>query len=235
MSHFKLKNEGFTLIELTLSMSFISVLLLAIAMTVMQISSIYNKGVTLKATNQAGRSIGYELQKSISQVMPFNIDVDNPSSRYVTNEYGGRLCTGQYSYVWNYGSKISDSRRNRYSVPNNNVNINFIKVVDSNANYCTDVSSVIDYSKSVELLPPGEHNLAVHSFDVVSNYMISDPKTNRRLYNIQYTIGTNNQSALTGGSSAATKCKDPGQSGSDPDYCSVNQFNISVLAGSSVE
>ena len=61
------KQTGFTLIELMLAMTFISVLLLAIAMTIIQIGTIYNRGVTLKEVSQAARSISDELNRSITR------------------------------------------------------------------------------------------------------------------------------------------------------------------------
>lgn len=213
-------------------MTFISVLLLAIATTVIQIGNIYNKGLTLKDVNQAGRSISYELQKSIAQTLPFS--VVNPGSKYIISVWGGRLCTGQYSYIWNYGSAIpGNANRNKYVTSTNE--IRFVKVIDTSSNYCTNTSLAIDFTKSVELLSAGEHNLAMHSFSIISNDAVSDPKTGQRLYNIKFTIGTNNQAALTTGSMENTACLPPSNANSDPNYCSVSKFNISVLAGGSVK
>ena len=104
------KQKGFTLIELMLAMGFVSALLIAVAMTVIQIANIYNRGITLKDVNQAGRSIASELQRSIAGSASFNID-SGVGSRYIQQSLngknaGGRLCIGQYSYIWNYGSAI---------------------------------------------------------------------------------------------------------------------------------
>lgn len=94
MNHNK---RGFTLIELMLAMTFVSALLLAIAMTVIQISNVYTRGLTLKEVNQAGRTISTELKRGISQSAPFAV----PGPKYVVQPWGGRLCVGQYSYIWN--------------------------------------------------------------------------------------------------------------------------------------
>lgn len=53
----QVKSRGFTIIELMLSMTFLAMLMLVIALTTIQISNIYNKGVTLREVNQAGRSV----------------------------------------------------------------------------------------------------------------------------------------------------------------------------------
>lgn len=233
--------RGFTLIELVLAMGFVSVLLIAIAMTVMQIGNIYNKGLTLKEVNQAGRSLTKELQKSITQTEPFNIGVGVVGSRYITQAFGGRLCIGQYSYIWNYGSAIEigdTSRLNLYSDSNNQ--IRFIKVSDPNSSYCTTSQKKVDSIGAVELLSVGEHDLAIHNFIISTLPSAGDTKTGQQLYSIKFVIGTNDQAALTittnvAGDVVDVICKAPSQSGSDPVYCSVNEFNIVALAGNSVQ
>ena len=100
------RKSGFTLIELMLAMSFISLLLLAIAMTTIQVSNIYTKGITLREVNQAGRAVSEELQRSISASSPFEIDAALPSNKYIVRAGGGRLCLGRYTYAWNFGSAL---------------------------------------------------------------------------------------------------------------------------------
>src|SRR6218665_2336873 len=102
------RTGGFTLIELMLSMTFVSVLLLAIAMTIIQMATIYNKGMTVKEVNQTSRDISDDLKRSFSasQVFVVNTDPAIDSTDYVriklgSEIVGGRLCTGTYSYIWN--------------------------------------------------------------------------------------------------------------------------------------
>jgi len=240
MSHVN-NNKGFTLIELMLAMSFVSALLIAIAMTVIQIGSIYNKGITIKEVNQAGRSLTSEFQKSIAQNKPFNV---NPGvgSRYITQTWGGRLCIGRYSYIWNYGSAIKTgdkSRLNVYSGSDSNNVIRFVRIIDPNANYCTldalgKYPSIV-LSDAVELLNVGEHNLAVHDFKISSAALMTDNKTGQQLYSIEFTIGTNDQLALTTSSTGDIICKAPGEKDADSVYCSVNRFDIVTLAGNSIQ
>ena len=51
------RSAGFTIVELMLAMAFLAVLLVVITMTVIQISNVYNKGLTLRAVDQAGRTL----------------------------------------------------------------------------------------------------------------------------------------------------------------------------------
>lgn len=234
------KSRGFTLIELTLAMGFVSLLLLAIAMTVIQIGNIYNRGLTLKDVDQSGRSLANELQRSVSESASFDL-----SSRYINKNWGGRLCIGQYSYVWNYGYAIDPNNlnpnRNVYS-PSTSSEIRFVKVLDANASYCTtNVSGQyppVKLSDAVELLNIGEHYLAIHNFVISTTASAGDSKTRQQLYSIEFLIGTNDQTALKG-SLSAIKCLLPSDvivnKQPDPSYCFVNQFDIVARAGNMVQ
>lgn len=243
MNH-EVKQSGFTLIELMLAMGFVSVLLIAIAMTVIQIGNIYNHGLTLKDVNQAGRSLASELQRSIAESSPFDIN-SGVESRYIQqgapgNYWGGRLCVGQYSYIWNYGKALDialktgdTSRLNVYLGSTNQ--IRFVKVVDPNANYCSETSKKIDPTNAIELLNVGQHNLAIHDFVISTSLSSGDSKIGQQLYSLEFTIGTNDQNALTTSDTGTVICKAPNQSGADPAYCSINQFDIVALAGNAVQ
>ncbi len=239
MSHVN-KKHGFTLIELMLAMGFVSVLLIAVAMTVMQIANIYNRGVTLKDVNQAGRSLVSELQRSINGNVRFNLA---DSKHYVSQDWGGRLCLGQYSFIWNYGVAISNtqthplnSSRNVYA--NSAVQlpeIRFIKILDPTDDYCVHPNRTIDPVGAVELLDAGEHSLAIHKFSITTTDGATDMKTQQQLYNISFVIGTNDQDALNDDPKLIKVCKAPNEAGSDVAYCSITQFNTLARAGNSAK
>ena len=219
-----MNRKGFTLIELMLAMTFVSALLLAVAMTVIQISNLYTRGLTVKEVNQAGRTIGTELKRGISQSAPFAI----PGGKYVSQTWGGRLCVGQYSYVWNYGPTLANSatdKNNSNVYLDGKTKMSFIKVPDSAGVYCSNPASLIDNTSAVEMLAAGDNNLAMQSFSIANSS--TDPVSGEAIYSISYVIGTNDQAAL---SSGYTSCKPPSQSGSDLNYCSINQFDIVVRA-----
>ncbi|MEI7689634.1 MAG: prepilin-type N-terminal cleavage/methylation domain-containing protein [Candidatus Saccharibacteria bacterium] len=220
--------KGFTLIELMLAMGFVSALLLVIAMTVIQIGNIYNRGITLKAANESGRSIASELQRSINSSPIFSLD-DN----YVAQDLiGGRLCTGQYSYVWNYAEAINRGDVGEMNVYDGSTDqIRFIKVIDQSSKYCkNDVSGLPEISKSdaTELLNVGDQSMSIHDFYISSNAY--DGKTNQRIYNIRFLIGTSDMATINDGT-----CKPPSEAGSDLTYCAINEFNITARAGNKSE
>lgn len=241
MIHNKQK-QGFTLVELMLAMGFVSALLLAIAMTVIQIGNIYNRGITFKTVNQTGGALASELLRDINSSSPF--DVTSPKvyiqQGSMGDYWGGRLCIGQYSFIWNYGKYIQSAEQagdfsgiNAYSsAPNTKTPINFIKVIDPTASYCIDATTTkkeVNYTDAVELLDVGESNLAIHNFSIMP---IIDPLSNtgQSLYNISFKIGTDDQTTLTG-SGNSTVCLPENNINSNPSYCAVNQFDILARAG----
>lgn len=227
------KNHGFTLIELMLAMGFVSALLLAIAMTVIQISNIYNHGITYKSVNQFGGSLASGLQRDISQSAPFDTTSKFIPQGSSPNFTGGRLCIGQYSYIWNYGKALEGgaSTLNKYSDPNSGIPISFAKVIDTNGSYCGSPLPKIDHSKAVELLNVGASNqyLAIHNFSITP--ISHDSATNQYLYGISFVIGTNDTATLNG-SFDSTECKLSDDANADQTYCAVNRFDIVARAGS---
>lgn len=230
--------SGFTLIELMLSMSFVALLLLAIAMTTMRISSIYNKGMTLRQVNQTGRSISDELQRSITSAAPFDVNADSADPRYIqmpagaSVSEGGRLCLGNYTYAWNYGKALAEGDGvNTYAAPDDSEQIRFVKVADSGASLCADPNKEIDRSRASDMLAGGDRDLVLHAFSIRQE--VSDPAIGQALYGISMVIGTNDREQLV---TADTSCKPPkdSQAGADQ-YCAVNQFDIIARAGNRAE
>jgi type II secretory pathway pseudopilin PulG len=240
MSHDK--TTGFTLIELMLAMTFIAVLLMAIAMTTIQIGNIYNKGITLREVNQAGRTISDDLQRSIATAVPFDVTKkvdDSPAtlnSKYVVRDDGGRLCLGRYTYVWNYGKSIAKvsgaTPYNTYfkagdpSVTGEAVR--FAKVTDPDGSLCADPAANIPRDDATEMLVSGDRDLVMHSFEIRTNPKAQDPTTGQTIYSISMTIGTNDHEQLAANDAS---CKPPAEGAGAEDYCSVNQFDIIARAG----
>ena len=126
LSNKKRNKNGYTMIEVTLAMSFVATLVIGIAVTFMQLSQLYNKGLTIKSVNSAIRTVSTDIKSSIaasqdnlslisdgkkakSLEQAANVSGTNErSTDYYNNEYGGRLCTGSNTYLWNYRKSIED-------------------------------------------------------------------------------------------------------------------------------
>lgn len=243
---------GFTIIEMMLAMIFVATLMVAIAVLVIQISNIYTRGITVKEVNQSGRSIASELQATLSQSSLLYIDPgagdqydklkQNRASSYIENDWGGRLCLGSYTYIWNYGKAIKENdpaRLNVYDNANNNEFIRFVKIYDPAYNYCTNPSSKIIKVAAVELLSSGENDLVMHYFHLYQplnpvNDTASDARTGERLYSIEFVLGTNRTDTVSYNSDQTT-CKPPNSKEADPSYCSINKFQVVARSGSRIQ
>ncbi len=212
-----------------LAMGFVSALLLAIAMTVIQIGNIYNSGITYKNVNTAGSALANQIQRDIDGSPQF----DTSPTHYVNQAWGGRLCLGQYSYIWNYGDAIKSAPPNINKYSGSTDTINFVKALNPDGSYCTSPLSTVQTSGSTELLDVGQNDLTIHSFSITSDPINAyDSLTGQRLYYISFLLGTNDQNALSAaGGRANTKCLTADQLNADPSYCAVNQFDIVARAG----
>lgn len=226
------KGNGFTLIELLLAMAFVSILLLSIASTVIQISGIYNKGLTMKAVDQAGRAISQDIRQSIAGSEPFNVNTAfrTQSARGDTSKVaGGRLCTGVYTYVWNTGKYLNE-QINKYSFSKDEIRL--VRVRDNGGQYCADLTKQIQRKDATELLSAGDMNLAIQSFKVTQ--LANDPSIGQALYRVVMELGTNNQDTLEQVQTLTTldtSCRPPNDDASLQEFCAVNQFDFTVQAG----
>lgn len=231
------KVDGFTLIELMLAMAFISVLLIGIAMTVIQISTIYNKGLGLKEVNQVARDIASDVRISISGAQPLVLAND-----YVTTPSGGRLCLGSVSYIWNTAKAITDNSAElvRYGSGSTDKLVHLTKVPDAAKLYCAkDATGRVqlaniqtsDVQAAAELLESGDHQLGVNRFLLTTTPAATDPATGETLYTLEYIIGSGAVSAMNADQSA---CLTPGVANADIQYCNVQQFSLVIRAGNRV-
>ncbi|MBQ3441403.1 prepilin-type N-terminal cleavage/methylation domain-containing protein [Candidatus Saccharibacteria bacterium] len=115
------RHNGFTILELALAMAFISFLLLAIGIVTIQVSRIYQKGITIKLVNSNGRELVDEFSRTILASRYSKLEDSNGTHfeyTYTGQAYGqvdgsdkdvpffGAFCTGGYSYIWNTGYTI---------------------------------------------------------------------------------------------------------------------------------
>lgn len=237
-------NKGFTIIELMLSMTFVSVLMIAIALLTIQISNTYTRGITMRQVNTAGQELANDLQRSVQAAQAIDLDEADADADYVvfmntsTNRVrkgaaaynavtgtderlvmGGRLCVGGLTYSWNTGSYLLNN--NGTGSPNvlNGTPVRLAKTKGSGSmcdgTVLTDFGP-LDPAATDDLFATGDRELAIHKLYVSG-------AADRGLYAIGFTIGTNRQGTLTDDSDS---CRPPGEDDSDIDYCTVNRFDI---------
>lgn len=239
------KKKGFTIVELMLAMTFIALLLIAIAMTTIQISNIYTRGITLREVNQAGLAVTSDLERTIAGSTPFTISGAPGATQYLGGVDGGRLCTGEVTYAWNYGKTLLQDRNaynNRYS--DGRDEIKMVRVKDSGGTLCqrsgaAGTYGMIDRAKATELLSIGRRgsggrDLVIHNFTI--RQVAESTGTRQALYRINVVVGTNNRSLDDSGQilTSSFACKPPSDRESDQEYCAVNNFELTVRAGNRV-
>lgn len=183
--------RGFTLVETSLSTALIAVLLLAVAAIVINIVSVYRKGMTLKTMNSVGRTLVEDFNSTIAASTPSEVvattdEITSATSgtakvfstsyyRLYNNDQErahGAFCTGSYSYLWQTQTGTITLRYNSESTSD----FRLLKVQDSNQMICEqmtgdDVTTLDLTSASMsidpeEMLADGDISLAVYSLTV---------------------------------------------------------------------
>ncbi len=221
------QKKGFTIVETMLSMVFLSILIIGIAIVTNQVISVYQKGVILKSVNRVGQSISDDFHATI---------VNSPSLGAVrienepTKSYGA-MCLGNYSYVWNKGDIISGTTDDLIAYygfePSDRANIiRLIKVPDSSMKICDDAKdgklqkTIVRDNTIVELIKPGDDDLAIQDLKILTPLI--NPVTGEKITVIQFVLGTFNSYKLI--NTANNSC----QPGDDFEYCAINKFELTV-------
>lgn len=232
--------KGFTIIELMLAMTLVSMLIIAIAIMVMQMSSIMNKGKTMKDLNAASRAINTDFTTKFNSLQTIQEWGDNrpknaPEANAVyvksATSGSGAFCTGDFSYLWNSAQSIN--RLNEPSAPeveiryrgsaSNDSSIRLIRVRDVAKEYCSNRLSWTniprDSGQVTDILSSSEAGLMI--YDIRFRKINEDAVSGQSLINIQYVLGTKNDD----GQVNALSCN---PSSSSSDYCAINKFDLIV-------
>ena len=212
-----MNRRGFTIIELSVAMTMLSILLFILILAGMQVISIYNKGVTLKRVNQSGEAVGNELQASLRRASPGSISVRTKNlglSSVITG-----ICTGKTSYVWNVYDKDNN---NTAITTSGGRGIYFVKVSgDSTNSMCNGSNPVPDNAK--ELL---SDDLVVRlPTSVTFNNEKGDGSLLHSLISITYTLSSLENSSLVD-ESGRSVCR----GGKEGEFCALNTFTITSYA-----
>lgn len=198
-------------------MTFIAVLLLMITLLVMQVSAIYNKGITLRAVNEAGQLLSSEMQRKINTA-----SVQSVQFAPDTNGTGGRLCVGGTVYAWNY-TQDAPEFLNQYPTPDEDEMIGFIRFQGSAEEYCAGLANLPARSEAIDLLNSNDQYLVMRDFSLASSPLPEDPT--QTIYQISFVIGTNSEDLIDSNG----QCRPPSNGGEE--FCAVNEFSFTARAG----
>lgn len=234
---------GFTLIELMLAMSFVSVLLLAIAMILIHSGNLYNRGLTLKSVNQAGRDISDVLRRDFLQANASKVSRQADEQQAVIwvraggEVRSGRFCLGDYSYVWNAPKVIAGEVSGGPGVvvesggPRAGKALNFARVIDPDGTLCQkDAASgklpdTVHYTAISHLLKPAQEGdviLAVHDMTVRT---LADDGVSSGLFAVEFTLGTSQLESIDTANGA---CRPPADGRANSNFCAINHFALTM-------
>lgn len=233
----KTHNKGFTIIEVTLAMAFVSILLISITLVSIQAGKIYNRGVILRDINQSGREVSDVLRRDFLQTNAKKI-TKNGSGYIITVSEGGndinsRFCLGDYSYVWNYAKVLNDTtlRSSSSIFKVGAAPANLIRVADPGATLCVKTASgkyptSVDADRVTHLLKQinksSDSNLAIHRFSLEKS---TSADSSEALFKAGFVIGT---SAISEIDTANQQCKPPTDKDSNIEFCAINRFEMIV-------
>lgn len=133
------KNDGFTLIELMLSLTFISFILLFMVAAILQLTRLYVKGSAIRQINQTGRQVIEDVAASIR----------TGTEPTVTHK---RLCVGNTTYAWNVEGDTVEINKFDDAI---GTAVRFVSVQDSGGTLCNDINKNIPKTGSEDLIGPG--------------------------------------------------------------------------------
>lgn len=227
---FRKYQTGFTIIELMLAMSFVSVLLVSVAMLTIQISRQYTSGVTMKEINQAGAEISDDIRRTLaaSTAAEIKFATKNDGKTFI-------LCSGQYSYIANNPELVNGSGGVMInSAPQ--VPARLVKVRDPNGAYCNAPSiAPLPADISTELLA-GDRSLVVRNFAIspttapTSGSLVDDYKAGRMIYTVSLAISTGASDEIEDG-----QCRPPSDVKSGEEYCAIDTFVVVARVGNAAE
>ena len=213
----KSNKNGFTIIEFVLAMAFSGVILVAVCLITIQITNIYQKGLSLRAVNAVGREIMDDITKTVagSAIVP-NINpvpvagdvtqeaIETARAKYfVTNNIGdsrqasGVFCTGSFDYIWNTADVLNGVAGEAITITTDESRTftpKLARIPDTTRQHCTttgagvpDITGVSEDSV-VELINDDEADLALYDFTVYPAMQSSS--TRHIIYGISFIIAT---------------------------------------------
>lgn len=128
-------SAGFTIIEVSLSLTFIAFIILFLTASMLSIVSTYNKGVWLSQVNQALRQMNADIVDTVKYSA-------SPKVKMVDGE-ATRLCANGVTYAWNLQSWIDEGHpRNRFDNERSSStsSLRLVRIEDKSSSYCNSGS-----------------------------------------------------------------------------------------------
>lgn len=215
--------KGFTIIELMLSMSMMSVLLLAVFAMVAQMQKILTRGNTYRNINAAARTINDDFTRQLNSTRDQmdwgsrdEIRTTGLSYNDRSDPNGAAICTGKDTYI--FSKNVNGATKLRYA---GGGEIGLARVSDPSRSYCqasARINDVVQRSQATELLNGNDSGIWIYSLNMMR--VATDAQTNQSLIEIEYILSTSDISV-------------GGRGGCDlgllnNEYCGAARFNLLV-------
>lgn len=231
---------GFTLVEMTISLVFLSILLIAILTLTIAAGKTYIKGNTTQAINQSARDFSDTVRRDFlasgASLISEQITVAGGSSTV----YSGRICLGTVVYLWNSADLLNATttaaQAARVTMASTGDPIIFARIVNPNQSYCDrgaggQYPQTIPASERVtDLFSGTSKDYALYKMNIYKSAARGD----HALYRISYTLGTNQRQTTENSADGYIQCKPNNVLTADFNYCSVNDFDMMVRVGGAV-
>lgn len=141
-------SAGFTIIEVSLSLTFIAFIILFLTASMLSIIKTYNKGVWLSQVNQALRQMNADIADTVKYSA-------SPKVKMVDGE-ATRLCANGVTYAWNLQSWIDEDRpRNKFEGERSGSSLRLVRIEDKSGAYCINDNAIPRNSDTRILLGKG--------------------------------------------------------------------------------
>ena len=249
-------HRGFTLIELSLALAFISALMVVVTIITIHISTTYHKGLVIRSINSTGRSLVDDFSRTIAAA-PTRSLADICRAEYASDRTQMQKCLDDnariYVYQQNYGSvRLKSTGAVLHNVPLNGVfctgrhsyiwntgyalNDDDYEILSgSRANYDAFVNGDRVDKNDFKLLKVEDNNRDLcyqHTYMRTYDFVIFPPTqhavTLHSFYSGTFVLGTERGSIdITG---IGEFCKAPPSDGLSTDftYCAINKFNFAA-------
>lgn len=234
------RRQGFTLVELSVAMAFLSILLIAILVLTLNAGKLYVKGTTNKTVNQSGRELSDTIRRDFLASNASGIAQVTDVVSGKPTESTGRVCLGQVSYIWNTADLLHDttgSAREKlvtYSKSSGEKDFDrparLVRVSDPSSSYCTKQAD----GKYPTQLPATATEMLGEGREFAFYKATVQPlaiKGAIGLYRFAYTVGTNEEGTTEIGTEGFVQCKPSSAVTANFEYCSVNDFSMILRIG----
>ena len=233
-------HAGFTIVETTIVLAFLSILTISIVYVGIFCGKMYSKGVTLKSINQAGREIADQIRRDVVNSQESDIRVviqGNDATGQV-----GRICLGSVSYLWNDAKAMSMESTTKISYPNGHL-VRLARISDRGGQFCekqsddyypVEISSTAEYK---EMVGNDSENIMIYRLYMGDN-LYSSSGSSSGMRNLSFDIGTGdfdvvefveNEEYPNG----KYMCRLSGSEESNFNYCAIERFDTKIRSGGS--